>query len=82
MKVSAMFYAVVATFLLIVLTAMATLNFPFNWVFYTTVIGQAFVILMVYKVLTDSYQTTKTFAYLYEDYPLKAEDLQSLPKKR
>jgi hypothetical protein len=50
---------------------MCSLNFPFNWVFYLTVIGQVLVVVMVYKVLTDTYTTDKTFEHFYEDRPIQ-----------
>jgi hypothetical protein len=52
-------------------TIMSAMNFPFSWVFYLTVIGQAFIILMVYKVLKDKYTTNKTFEHFYEDRPIQ-----------
>jgi len=65
-----MFWVALTTLILITVTIMATMNFPFNWVFYVTVLGQAAVIFMVYKVLTDVYTTDKTFEDFYEDYPI------------
>ncbi len=82
MKLPAMFYVIITTLLLVTVTIMSAMNFPFNWVFYTTVIGQIFVVIMVYKVLTDNYQTEKTFEHMYEDRPVNPEDLRSLPEKR
>ncbi len=70
MKSSAMFWVATTTMVLIVLTIMASMEFPFNWVFYVTVIGQFLVIYMVYKVLTDHYETDKTFEDFYEDHPI------------
>lgn len=58
------------TMVLIVLTIMVSMNFSFNWVFYLTIIGQALVVFMVYKVLTDDYKTDKTFEDFYEDHPM------------
>lgn len=58
------------TMVLIVLTIMVSMNFSFNWVFYLTIIGQALVVFMVYKVLTDDYRTDKTFEDFYEDHPM------------
>jgi hypothetical protein len=49
---------------------MSSLNFPFNWVFFVTMAGQALLIWMVYKVLTDNYKTDKTFDDFYEDAPI------------
>jgi TRAP-type C4-dicarboxylate transport system permease small subunit len=71
MKDNAMFWVGLTTMLLITVTIMATMNFPFNWVFYLTVIGQGMIVFMVYKVLTDNYTTTKTFEDFYEDYPIE-----------
>ncbi len=70
MKNNAMFWVALTTLILISVTIMAAMNFPFNWVFYFTVLGQAAVIFMVYKVLTDVYTTDKTFEDFYEDYPI------------
>lgn len=49
---------------------MATMNFPFNWVFYVTVLGQVMIVYMVYRVLTEEYTTDKTFNDFYEDNPI------------
>ena len=38
--------------------------------FYLMVVGQLFLVLMVYKVLIDNYKTTKTFEDFYEDNPI------------
>ena len=61
MKLSPFFYLTITTLLLITITIMSAMDFPFNWVFYLTVIGQILVVVMVYKVLTDDYTTDKTF---------------------
>jgi hypothetical protein len=50
------------------------MNMAFNWIFYATVLGQGLVLLMVYKVLTDNYKTSKTFEDFYEDRPIPRED--------
>ena len=65
-----MFWVGITTVVLITLTIMASMGFPFNWVFYITVIGQIMVVYMVYRVLTDNYQTDKTFEDFYEDRPI------------
>jgi len=75
MKIPVMFYVWVATLLLLTLTIMVSMDLPFNWVFYATVIGQILVAIMVYKVLTDQYTTEKTFADFYEDYPIGQEEI-------
>jgi TRAP-type C4-dicarboxylate transport system permease small subunit len=51
------------------------MDLPFNWVFYSTVIGQILVAVMVYKVLKDNYRTEKTFADFYEDHPIGREEI-------
>ena len=74
MKISAMGVVAFTTLVLVTVTILASMNFPFNWVFYVTIIGQALVIYMVYKVLTDNYSTVKTFDDFYEDNPIKEEE--------
>ena len=74
MKVSAMNWVVITTFFLIALTIAAAMDWAFHWIFYATVLGQGLVLVMVYKVLTDSYQTSKTFEDFYEDRPVPRED--------
>ena len=70
MKISGMSLVGFTTMVLVTLTIMVSMNFPFNWVFYMTVFGQALVVYMVYKVLTDDYETEKTFDDFYEDNPI------------
>jgi len=70
MKNTAMFWVVNTTITLVIVTIMAAMNFPFNWVFYLTVLGQLMIVYMVYKVLTDNYLTKKTFKDFYEDHPI------------
>lgn len=55
LKISAMSLVYITTLLLVTLTIMVTMDLPFNWVFYLSVLGQVFVVLMVYRVLTDDY---------------------------
>lgn len=52
---------------------MVSMDLPFNWVFYMTVLGQVFVVVMVYRVLRDDYQTDKTFEDFYEDYNVETK---------
>lgn len=70
MKFPVMFYVVLTTLLLITITIAAALDMPLNWVFYLTCLGQVFVVIMVYKVLSDNYTTEKTFEDFYEDHPI------------
>ena len=73
LKLSAMSLVWITTLLLVTLTIMVTMDLPFNWVFYLSVLGQVFVVLMVYRVLTDDYTTDKTFVDFYEDYDTEAK---------
>lgn len=66
-----MFWVGATTTVLLILTIMGSMDFPFNWVFYVTIIGQVMVVYMVYKVLTDNYSTNKTFEDFYEDHPIR-----------
>lgn len=70
MKTTVSFWIALTSFLLVTLVIMVTMNLPFNWIFYLTVLGQGLIIVMVYKVLTDNYKTVKTFDDFYEDYPI------------
>jgi hypothetical protein len=76
MNISAMGWVVFTTFFLVVLTIAASMNMAFNWIFYATVLGQGLVLLMVYKVLKENYQTSKTFEDFYEDRPIPREASQ------
>ncbi|MEW4923909.1 hypothetical protein [Algibacter sp. 2305UL17-15] len=76
MKIPVMFYVAITTFLLILLTIMVAMDVAFRWVFYTKCLGQALLIVMVYKVLKDNYTTDKTFDNFYEDRPINYSDLQ------
>lgn len=70
MKIPVMFYVGLTTILLVMLTLMVSMNMAFTWVFYAMCLGQALVLLMVYKVLRDNYTTDKTFEHFYEDRPV------------
>lgn len=74
MKLSAITYLVLTTFVLVTVAIFATMDFPFEWVFYLTVLGQALLIFSVFKVLRDSYTTDKTFKDFYEDHPIGQEE--------
>ena len=75
MKNTAMFWVIATTVILVLLSVMVSLNFPFNWVFYLTVIGQAMLVYTVYRVLTDAYDTEKTFEDFYEDHPIDSRNI-------
>ena len=74
MKISAMGVVGFTTMVLVIVTLMVSMNFPFNWIFYITIFGQALVVYMVYRVLTDDYETVKTFKDFYEDNPVGREN--------
>ncbi len=69
MKISAMTLLGVTTLLLVTVVIFAAMNFPFSWVFYATCAGQVLLVYTVYRVLTDDYDTDKTFRDFYEDRP-------------
>ena len=71
MKLPLNFYLIFATFLLITLVVFGAMDFSYFWMFPLTVFGQLFLLLMVYKVLTDDYTTDKTFDDFYEDRPIR-----------
>nr|WP_026452428.1 hypothetical protein [Aequorivita capsosiphonis] len=70
MKINAMTYLVITSVILVTVAIFASLNFSISWVFYLTVLGEALLIVTVYKVLHDDYTTDKTFDDFYEDHPI------------
>tara|TARA_R110000823_G_scaffold315691_1_gene450070 strand:+ start:45461 stop:45706 length:246 start_codon:yes stop_codon:yes gene_type:complete len=74
MKLSAISWLVITTHVLLTVTVFSVLEFSFNWVFYLTVLGQVFFIYTVYKILTDTYTTDKTFNDFYEDSPIEKDE--------
>ena len=73
MRVSAHFYIIVTTLLLAAVAIMVFYNVAYPIVYTTVIIGQAWWILTVYKVLTNKYTTKKTFEDWYEDHPLQKD---------
>jgi hypothetical protein len=69
MKLSAMTLLGITSLFLLTIVLFTIMSFPFNWIFYGTCAGQVLLVCTVYKVLTDDYQTEKTFKDLYEDRP-------------
>ena len=69
MKITAINWLVITTVLLITLCVLANFNISFGIIFGIMLIGQALLILSVYKILRDNYSTDKTFKDLYEDRP-------------
>ncbi|WP_027125730.1 hypothetical protein [Gelidibacter mesophilus] len=77
MKIPVMFYVATTTLLLVTLTIMVAMEMPFSWVFYLTCLGEVLVVVMVYKVLRDTYTTDKTFEDFYEDHPIGKQKITS-----
>lgn len=73
MKLTAHFYIIVTTLLLVTVAVMVFYNVAFPIVMTTVLIGQAWWIFTVFKVLQDKYSTDKTFEDWYEDYPIGKE---------
>lgn len=73
MRFSVTFYIGISTVLLVAVAMMVFYNFSFEAVFYTVLVGQAWWLLTVYKVLSDNYSTDKTFEDWYEDHPIGRE---------
>ncbi len=74
MKNTAIRLLLATTFVLLVLTIMAQLNFLFSLIFFLTVFGQVLLMYTVYKVLTDKYTTDKTFDDWYQDHPMQDKE--------
>lgn len=69
MKINGIHAILITTAILVLVTVMASLDFSFQSVFFTTIIGQGFLVWTVFKVLKDDYKTDKTFDDFYEDRP-------------
>lgn len=74
MRINAIAYLAITSVILVTVTIFASLNFPFSWVFYLAILGEILLIVSVYKVLHDTYTTTKTFQHFYEDHPIITDD--------
>jgi hypothetical protein len=73
MKLSVTFYIAITTLLLVAVATLVHYNISLSIVLTTVLIGQAWWILTIYKVLTDDYQTDKTFDDWHEDKPIRNE---------
>lgn len=73
MRFNGITYLIITSILLVVVTVLVYFNIDFPLIFYLTIAGQALLIFTVYKVLTDSFKTDKTFEDWYEDYTHKEE---------
>ena len=74
MKLQETIFLTITSVILITVTVFALTGFPFGWIFNLTVLGQIFLVVSVYKVLTDNYTTDKTFKDFYEDHPIGKEE--------
>jgi len=65
---------IATTLILVTVTVFAAMQFPFRWVFWSVIVGQAALITTVFRVLLDNYTTEKTFEDFYEDHPIGKEE--------
>ncbi|NJW52374.1 hypothetical protein [Salinimicrobium oceani] len=70
MKISAHFFVLITTVILALVAVLVFYNFSFPLILITVILGQAWWLLTVYKVLKDDYSTEKTFEDWYEDHPI------------
>lgn len=73
MKVSPIAYVIITSILLLTVALFASMDFPFNVVFYMTMAGEVLFLFTVFQVLKDDYKTEKTFENFYEDHPIEKE---------
>ena len=69
MKLNGLHWVALSTLLLITIVIFVIMHLSFGLVFYATIGGQLVLLYAVYRVLTDSYTTNKTFDDFYEDRP-------------
>jgi hypothetical protein len=69
MKNTAMFLVVITSVFLVIFTVFSQLDISLRIMNALFLAGNGLVLLMVYKVLTDKYSTSKTFKDWYEDHP-------------
>lgn len=70
MKFSAMLLIAFTTVILLTVVIFSAMDLPFGWVFAFTSFGQLMLLISVYRILKDDYQTIKTFEDFYEDHPV------------
>lgn len=70
MKNSAVFLIAFTTVVLFTVVVFSVLNLPFGWVCTLTFLGEILLIISVYRILKDDYNTHKTFEDFYEDHPI------------
>lgn len=74
MKINAITYLVITTFILITVAIFVAMELSFGWIFSLTVLGEGLLIVSVFKILKDNYTTDKTFKDFYEDHPIDGEN--------
>lgn len=74
MKINAITYLVITTFILVTVAIFAAMELSFGWIFSLTVLGEGLLIVSVFKILKDNYTTDKTFKDFYEDHPIDSEN--------
>ncbi|WP_127845858.1 hypothetical protein [Psychroflexus aestuariivivens] len=74
MKNLGFIFLAITTLVLITVTIFASLNLSFSWVFYLSILGQILLVISVYKILREDYQTDKEFKDWYEDHPKSDKD--------
>lgn len=73
MNNKAILWMIFTTAFLILITILSSYNVTFKWIFSLVILGQAFLIITVYKVLKDDYKTELTFKDGYQDHPIEKE---------
>ncbi|GAK90911.1 hypothetical protein JCM19297_210 [Nonlabens ulvanivorans] len=73
MKNKAICWVIFTTAFLVLITILSSYNVTFKWVFSLVVLGQASLIISVYKVLKDDYTTALTFKDGYQDHHLEKD---------
>ena len=66
MKSFGIFFLVLTSIVLVLVTIFSALNFPFPLVFYLVCFGKLLLIITVYKVLKEDYKPDSTFEEFYE----------------
>ncbi len=74
MKSTGIGLLIFTSMVLVILSVLASLNFPFGLLFYIMCFGQILLLFTVYRILTDDYHTDKTFKDGYEDHSLSGDE--------
>lgn len=68
MRNSPILFVIIASIWLLILVILAQTDISFGWLFYLTISGQAFFLVVVYKVLKAPYKSNRTFDDFYQDH--------------